>query len=179
MRAAPLLFLLRRLACGLAVLGAALPAWAQALWGAAAYGMTEAELQAALPAVQRLRKPERLAGGTRGLWVLPETPLAGASFETVFYFNKNRQLQQVEQRLAAPQPQCGTKPVFEELVASLRQLHGPELAAGDRPDGGPASSVASWVAGDLDIIASHTEAASRCAIRVIYKPRLLKDASEL
>jgi hypothetical protein len=151
---------------------------AQSLWGPAQAGMTPGELKAAVPQVERSRRPDRLPNGLRGTWTLSETPLAGEKYETVFYFKDDR-LQQVAQTHASTQQACDLRPAFEALLSRMRASYGLELAADDRQNSGFGTQTASWVANEVDIAATLSTLPNRCAIRVSYKPRLLKDASAL
>ena len=51
---------------------------------------------------------------------------------------------------------------------------GPELASND-----PGSAYAAWVQGEADVYAQHTNNARGASVRLVYKARQLKDASEL
>ncbi len=154
-------------------------AHAQTPWPNVTHGMSEAEVQAALPAAQALRRPVSGPRGLRGLLVMPGTPVAGIPFDTTFFF-RDRRLQLVEQLYISTQPGCDAKPAFGALVAQLHGRYGQELTANDTAAGaGGANVTSSWVAGDTDVVASIAESAARCSIRLIYRERVLKDADEL
>lgn len=146
---------------------------AQALPPGVRLGMTAEDLQAALPRLERVQRPQRLAGGLAGLWHGAPAPVAGLLFEPVYYLGGG-QLRRVEWVAAAQAaPDLGAA-AFAELVAWGRGQFGPELASSD-----PGSAYAAWVQGDLDVYAQHVNNARGASVRLVYKARQLKDASEL
>ena len=148
-------------------------AQAQALPFGVRLGMRAEELQAALPGLERVQRPQRLAGGLAGLWHGAPAPIAGLLFEPVYYL-AGGQLRRVEWVAAAEAaPDLGAA-AFAELVAWGRGQFGPELASHDM-----GSAYAAWVQGDIDVYAQHVSSARGASVRLVYKARQLKDASEL
>ena len=146
---------------------------AQALPPDVRLGMSAQDLQAAMPAVERVQRPQRLAGGLAGLWRGAPVPVAGLPFEPVFYL-AGGQLRRVEW-VAPAQPAPDTaEAAYAELVAWGRSQFGPELASRD-----PGSAYAAWVQGDVDVYAQYVDHAHSASVRLVYKARQLKDASEL
>jgi hypothetical protein len=137
-------------------------------------GMTVAELQsAALPGLERVARPQRLAGGLAGSWHAAPTVIAGLPFEPIFYFAGGalRRMEWVAD--AAAQPDLGAT-VYAGLVTWGRDAFGAELASND-----PASAYTAWVQGDTDIYAQRTSDPRHASVRLVYKVRQVKDASEL
>ena len=146
---------------------------AQSLPPGVQLGMSPAELQAALPDAQRVARPQRLAGGLAGTFRGAPTAIAGLDFEPTFYF-AGAQLRRVEWAAAADaQPERGAA-AFDELVAWGRGRFGNELASRD-----PGNRYAGWIAGDTDVYAQLVESGRGASVRLVYKTRQLKDASEL
>jgi hypothetical protein len=158
-------------ACALLALAHAVPA--QALPPGVHLGMSADELRQAVPDLQRVARPPRLAGGLAGNWRAAPSVIAGLPFEPVFYFAGD-QLRRVEWSAAAEsQPDQGAA-AFAEILAWGRDSFGPELASND-----PGSAYAAWVQGDTDVYAQRTADARHASVRVVYKMRQLKDGSEL
>ncbi|CAN5546119.1 hypothetical protein BH11PSE7_BH11PSE7_29770 [soil metagenome] len=154
-------------------------AGAQTPWGNVNQGMSEAELQAALPDVQPLRRAVAGPHGLRGLWSLPHTPVVGVPFDTTFYF-RDKRLQQVEQLFVNTQPGCDARASYTALVNELSARYGKQLTANDSAAGSAGMNISSsWVAGDTDVVASIAMSAARCSMRLIYRERAVKDADEL
>ena len=146
---------------------------AQSLPPGVQLGMSPAELQAALPDAQRVARPQRLAGGLAGTFRGASTAIAGLDFEPTFYF-AGPQLRRVEWAAAADaQPERGAA-AFDELVAWGRGRFGNELASRD-----PGNRYAAWIAGDTDVYAQLVESGRGASVRLVYKARQLRDASEL
>ncbi|MBT2322740.1 hypothetical protein J7E62_10325 [Variovorax paradoxus] len=164
----------RALAAAAVLLAAAAASQAQALPPGVHLGMTAEALQAALPGLERVPRPQRLAGGLAGSWRAAPVTVSGLSFEPVFYFGGG-QLRRVEWAAAAQaEPDLGAS-AFADIVAWGRGAFGPELASSD-----PGSDYAAWVQGDTDIYAQHQKSdPHRASVRVVYKARQLKDAGEL
>lgn len=161
------------LALAAAALVAAGAAAAQSLPPGVRLGISPAELQAAVPDAQRVARPQRLAGGLAGTFRGAPTAIAGLDFEPTFYF-AGAQLRRVEwMAVTDAQPDRGAA-AFDELVAWGRGRFGSELASRD-----PGSRYAAWVAGDTDVYAQLVEGGRGASVRLVYKARQLKDASEL
>lgn len=154
-------------------------------WPNADFGSTEAELRGVLPGLERNTRPPLGPRGERGLWMLPDAQLAGLPFQTTFYFKAGR-LHRVEQVHVGPAPACqvsptaGTSPTdVSAWLSTMRERYGAETGANDSLYGGMSRQSAAWVDGDTDITADWSAGSSGCTIRVAYKPRVLKDGSEL
>jgi hypothetical protein len=164
---------LRSFSVGVAGLLAAAAAGAQSLPAGVQLGMSPAELQAALPDAQRVTRPQRLAGGLAGTWRGASTAIAGLNFEPTFYF-AGAELRRVEWLAVADAlPDHGAS-AFDALLGWGRGRFGNELSSRD-----PGSRYAAWVAGDTDVYAQLVDGERGASVRLVYKARQLKDASEL
>jgi hypothetical protein len=156
-----------------ALLAAAHGAQAQALPAGVRLGMSVEELHAARPGLERVPRPQRLAGGLAGGWRDAPATLAGVRFEPV-YFLAGDQLRRVEWAAATEsQPDLGAA-AFAEIVAWGRQRFGPELGSND-----PGSAYAAWTEGDCDVYVQRITDPRHASVRLVYKARQVKDASEL
>lgn len=146
---------------------------AQALPAGVRFGMSAEELQAVLPGLDRVHRPQRLAGGLAGTWHAVPVKFAGVFFEPVFFF-AGGELRRVEWVAAADAlPDLGAA-AFADIVAWGRSSFGPELGSTD-----PGSAYAAWVRGDTDVYAQRTSDPRHASVRLVYKAREVKDASEL
>lgn len=162
-----------RTLCALGLLAAAGVLHAQALPSGVRLGMTADELRAALPGLERVQRPQRLAGGLAGTWRAAPTTMAGLRFEPVFFF-AGGELRRVEWAAATDaQPDRGAA-AFAEIIAWGRSNFGPELGSSD-----PGSAYAAWVQGDTDVYAQRISDPRHASVRLVYKSRQLRDASEL
>ncbi|MES2877787.1 MAG: hypothetical protein V4713_05140 [Pseudomonadota bacterium] len=156
----------------------ALQAQAQRPLDGTLLGLTEPELQATFPGVNRMRKPLIGPHGVRGLWTLANTPVAGLPFETTFYM-KDKRVTRIEQHWASAAPQCSDDSAFTALVSRMDSQYGVGLMSSDPAKDGLLQRSAVWEAGEFDVLSHLTHAPGQCAIRVIYTAHLVKDASEL
>lgn len=149
-------------------------AHAQGLPPGVRLGMSADALQAALP-VERVARPQRLAGGLAGSWRTAPTEMAGLPFEPTFFF-AGGELKRVEYRAVADDPAQAPQlaAAFAELVRWGRAQFGNELGSSD-----PGSAYAAWSQGDTDIYAQHTVDARRATVRLVYKASQRKDGSAL
>lgn len=160
-------------ALGAAALFTTGAASAQSLPPGVQLGMSPAELQAVLPDAQRVARPQRLAGGLAGTFRGGHAAIAGLDFEPTFYF-AGAELRRVEwMAVTDAQPDHGAA-AFDELLAWGRNRFGNELSSRD-----PGNRYAAWVAGDTDVYAQLVEGGRGASVRLVYKARQLKDASEL
>lgn len=169
---------LRRWLASLVALSCAPVAIAQTLWGPLQPGMTEQALKAALPQAVKLKRALSLPNGVRGLWHLPDTPWAGARFDSVFYFKAGR-LQEVAQTLSVEQADCDLSATFGTALTSLQASYGVPRRAQDGDAPGGATETDYWSQDGIDIAAMQSRAPNRCLIRVSFKPQVLLDASQL
>lgn len=163
----------RILSLGAFAVATSIAAHAQALPPAVHMGMTAQELQAALPTTEPVPHPQRLSGGLLGSWRGERAPIAGLMFKPTYYFAAGR-LKRIEYDATAQGLPDGGEAAFSALLQWGRDAFGNELAALD-----PGSTYVSWSSSDLDVILQRTGDARRANLRLIYKQRVLRDASEL
>lgn len=146
---------------------------AQALPSGVHFGMTIDELQAVQPAVQRVIKPQHLAGGLSGNLRGDPVVVAGLPFDLTFFF-ADRKLRRIE-FLASVQPQTdsGTT-AFKAIVEWGRGVFGPESGSSD-----PSGKYAAWVAGDVDVYAQSASSPLRENVRLVYKAQEHRDDRNL
>lgn len=123
---------------GLLCLGSNLGA--QPLQPGVQLGMNVAELRQALPSIEPVHRPERLAGGLSGSWRMENGELAGLTGAQVFFFGGGR-LRRVEFQV-----ESASDAAFEQLLAWGRQQYGPERPAQDA-----VSRYAAWSTPETDI----------------------------
>ncbi|SEA67840.1 hypothetical protein [Variovorax sp. YR216] len=168
----PLLRLLY-LSVGALVGAASLAAHAQSLPPGVHLGMTAQELQAALPAAEPVPRPQRLSGGLLGSWRGEPATIGGLMFKPTYYF-AGGELRRIEYDASTQGVPDGGEAAFSSLLQWGRAAFGNELAALD-----PGSTYVSWSSGELDVLLQRTGDARRASLRLIYKQRQLRDASEL
>jgi hypothetical protein len=171
-RSFALLNFLRALAAGTALLAAG-ALHAQSLPPGVRLGMSAGELQAALPAAQRVARPQRLSGGLVGNWHAAPVEMAGLMFEPTFFFaaSELRRVEYVATAQAAPDNGASA---FAALVQWGRGVFGTELASRD-----PGTAYAAWVSNDTDVYVQQVSDPRRASVRLVYKARQLRDGSEL
>ncbi|MBI3532308.1 MAG: hypothetical protein HY068_07560 [Burkholderiales bacterium] len=157
---------------------AALPASASAPLDGLLLGSSEAELQARFDSLVRMRRPVPGPNGLRGLWALPDTPISGLPFQTTFYV-KDKRISRIEQRWTSNPDKCSDASVFAAVVADIGTRYGSGLMAQDGGDGDGMRQSVVWQSEAFDTMAYELQSATECSILVIYKPHVIKDASEL
>lgn len=169
------LTLLRAFAASAALLAAG-ALHAQALPPGVHLGMSAEALQAALPAAERVPRPQRLSGGLVGSWRAAPVEMAGLLFEPTFFFAA-AELRRVEYVATAQAVQATPDQgaaAFAALVQWGRGVFGTELASRD-----PGSVYAAWVSNDTDVYLQQVSDPRRASVRLVYKARQLRDGSEL
>ena len=152
------------LACMLGVTTAATAATdtSPATW----LGATEQALSSAPLNLERVRQPQRLATGARGLWRVDSAEWSGLVFRQTFYLAQGR-VQRIE-LVWQPHAAVPLQPeqAFERVMSTLQASYGPPLMAG---------GTASWGVMDTDVAVYQQQG----ALRVVFKVRELRDASTL
>ncbi|WP_295977029.1 hypothetical protein [uncultured Variovorax sp.] len=165
--------LLRALALSATLLAAG-AVHAQALPPGVRLGMSAEELKAAVPAAERVQRPQRLGGGLVGSWRAAPVEMAGLLFEPTFFF-AGSQLRRVEYVASAQAAPDAGAAAFAALVQWGRSMFGNELSSRD-----PGSAYAAWVSNDTDVyVQQHSGDPGRASVRLVYKARQLRDGSEL
>ncbi len=132
-------------------------------------GLTLPELRDTMPGLERLARPVMAPRGLRGQWRLAGTSLVGQPFDSVFFL-RGQKVERIEQVRNVPAP-CTEDVTFRNVVQSMG------LDYGSVPNGLDAFGVTADGAAD---VAAHLQvSAEACVIRVVYQPRVLKDASTL
>lgn len=153
-----------------AALALLLPAaHAHDLPGAVQLGMSAGQLQQAVPALQPVKRPARLAGGLVGSWSGAALEVDGVALTPTFYM-ADGQLQRVEY---VAQPGAGA-PAFDALLRWGRAAFGPETASA-----GPEGQYAAWSDATMDVYLQRTGGSHSSQVRLVVKQRVLKDASQL
>jgi hypothetical protein len=159
-----------RRALALACLAALLSgAHAQDLPDAVQLGMTPQQLRQAVPGLQPVHRPVRLAGGLAGSWTSPPAALAGVAMAPTYFF-ADGELRRIE--YVAP-PDADAQ-AWNALLAWGRKAWGPELAS-QAPEG----AYATWNSDRMEVYLQRTGDARRPQLRLVIKAVEGKDASEL
>ncbi len=144
---------------------------AQELPAGVQLGMSVEALQQALPGLERVTRPQRLAGGLAGWWRWP-AQVAGLPGYQTFFFQAGL-LRRVEFFADTRDlPDAGAA-AFERIVSWGRSVYGPERAARDS-----GSSYATWALEDSDVYTQNVTA-PQAGVRLVYKARQARDASAL
>jgi len=158
------------------------PAWSGPWVDASLFNADVAQLKQVFPQMQKLAKPRWGPGGSRGLWVLPTATIAGYSFEPVLYLRDGR-LQRLEQSWVSDAYPCLARAVFDDVVQSINAWLGnlPTASADNDADAVVAArgKTAIWNAEDTDLIAYIQETNMQCSVRLVNRPRQLKNADTL
>jgi hypothetical protein len=135
------LFAMKHFLTCLAFAGMALNASAQTLWRDAPMQASPAEIRALLPET-RETSPERRAADPGALLEIPNTPIAGESFEATFYFETER-LQRIRLR-ALPDGSERIQALLKTLQTSLRARYGLPVSPKSRQIAGIGSVDLQW-----------------------------------
>jgi len=149
---------------------------------AALFGADPATLQHTFPDMRKLPKPQWGPGGSRGLWALPVSNFAGYAFEGVVFLRDNH-FQRLEYRWHSDAHPCLARAVFDDVVQSFSAKLGAPMLSGslDAPDADipGIGKTAFWVAYDTDFIAYVEDTNMRCSVRLVNRPRALRNADSL
>ncbi|WPB58058.1 hypothetical protein [Xylophilus sp. GOD-11R] len=158
------------LAAGLAAVVPA--ASAQELPPGVRLGMGLAELRQALPALERVRRPQRLAGGLVGAWQVADAQVAGV-IGTQTYYLAGGELRRIEFMADTAALPDGGSAAFDAVVAAGRERWGPERPAQDA-----VSRYAAWSTADIDAYA-RLLAPPRAALQLVISARPPRDDRQL
>lgn len=158
--------------------GVAMLAHAQSLPPGVRLGMEADRLPVVVPDLTRVARPARLSGGLIGVWRGDAVDLVGQRFEPTF-FVAGGQLRRVEYAAVTTAADDHGAAAFAALLDWGRRAWGSERLARDTGNL-QTSEMASWTVGDdLDVYLQHAQAPRQSSVRLVYKLRQIKDASEL
>jgi hypothetical protein len=143
---------------------------AQELPAGVTLGMPADELRHVLPELEKVRRPQRMTGGLVGTWRSPPIQMLGLEGRETFFFAQAR-LTRVE-FVGSTADGADNSNAFDRIVAWGRTHYGQEIAANDA-----GASYAEWSVGDMEVYAQY--AAAKAEVRLIYKLRPERDASQL
>lgn len=141
-------------------------------------GSSESELHARFETLVRMRKPLPGPNGLRGLWTLPDTRVAGLPFQTTFYL-KDRRVTRIEQRWMSAQGACDDPSLIASVGTEMASKYGPNLRSWDTAESEATQQSMVWQTDEFDAMLYQSEAGDKCTLLIVYKPHLVKDASEL
>lgn len=141
-------------------------------------GIHESDLRVAFDSVQRLRVPMIGPHGLRGVWVLPDTPVAGQSFLTTF-FMKDKLVSRIEQQWTSTERQCANPVAFSNVLSTMKEKYGVGVTTSYFVKSDTQQQSTVWEAGAFDVLTHLLQSPAQCSVRVIYKPHETKDASAL
>lgn len=140
--------------------------------------MAEAQLKTVFPDLKKVNTPRIAARGLRSKWRLDDIQVAGHTFDTVLYA-KNGILQRIERVWSQTGSPCLARAVFQDVVAELNAQLGPFVASDTAAGASNDQRSAVWVPDGTDLIAYLHEANMQCAVRLVNRPHLAPDASQL
>ncbi len=132
------------------------------------FGMPVDAVRQALPALDLVRRPQRLAGGLAGSWQLPQTQVAGLSGSQTFFF-AGGVLRRVEFSADAQAVADGGAAAFEQLLDWGRTRYGAERPAQDA-----VSRYAAWSTPGQDVYVRLTSA-PHAGLQLVLSARLERD----
>lgn len=137
-------------------------------------GLSERELQAALPDLQRLRRAQSGPRGLRAWWMRPGTPGDGGD---TFFFLREQTVVHIEQRWRSDAPRCPVSTGYQSLRERLSQRLGPPSASAG--DAGSDQASSAWAAGPYDVRLHLEQGGGRCQLLLVHELHAARDASEL
>ena len=143
----------------------AVAAHAQALPGGGEFGMSAQQLHEAIPALARVPRPVRMAGGLVGQWRGPAVQVGGVAVAPT-YFLAEGLLKRVEYIADSPD-------AYASLLAWGRATWGQELASQ-----GSEGAYAAWTTGATQAYLQ-LSADARAPVRLVVKLLAAREASEL
>ncbi|MBV8619678.1 MAG: hypothetical protein JOY84_12500 [Curvibacter sp.] len=138
-------------------------------------GLSETELQEALPGLQHLRRPLPGPHGLRGTWSLSGPDGAEGVLSTVFFFQQQRVFH-IEQRWSGPAGHCQAGRRYGLLRQQMDSEFGIGVTAGQ--EGDPQRS-SGWAAGSFDVRLHLNEAGGQCQVVLVHEVHQERDPSEL
>lgn len=148
------------------------PLQAQPLPTGADLGATAADLQRAMPDLERVARPMRMAGGLAGLWRSAPVALAGVVGNYTFFL-AGGQVRRIEFFADAPPDPSAADAAFDAIAAWGRDLYGAEMASG-----GPGARYAAWSRPGVDIYLQQAPP-PRAGVRLVRVARAQRDGSAL
>jgi hypothetical protein len=139
-------------------------------------GLTEPDLQVAVPGLQHLKKAVAGPRGLRGQWAV-ESSTRDAKLNTTFYLRQQR-VAYIEQRWTGTGTRCSAAEYFDTLASTLEARLGPGVfsATAGAAAGGRSGA---WAAGEFDVRIHLLQAADQCQVLMVHAVHEARDPSQL
>lgn len=154
--------------------GAQLKPWADP----SVFSMNESQLRSAYPELKKITTPKIGARGVRGQWTLPDVNVGGHSFDSVLYARDGK-IQRIEHVWSGVASPCLGRAIYDDVVAELTSQIGQADASDDAMQGSMGQRSAVWTVGETYLITYVNELDYQCFVRIVNRPKLIKDASAL
>jgi len=141
-------------------------------------GTSEQALLGSIPELKRVPKPVPGPRNSRGKWSIADIVFATQPYG-VTYFIGGGHVTRIELLSAASKDKCTQRIPFELALAELGKTYGESHASGTFEGGGISTQSAAFATDAVDVSLQLSVSPDDCSTRVIYKTRLVKDASEL
>lgn len=141
-------------------------------------GLSEQALVAMIPELERAASPVQGPRNTKGKWVLPDIRFGTEPYIATLFI-RGAKVRRIEYLSTASLLHCTQRIPFELAKEELRSLYGPSQSFDEYENDG--KTTLSTAFGTYAVIVSlHLSMTpDACTTRVIFRPRELKDASEL
>lgn len=141
-------------------------------------GLSEQALVAMIPDLERAERPVLGPRNTRGKWVLRDIRF-GTEQYVATYFIRSGKVMRIEYLSTADRLHCSQRLPFELAVEELKSLFGPSQVLDDFENEGTTTQSAAFNTYAVVVSVHLTLTHEECSTRVIFRPRELRDASEL
>jgi len=141
-------------------------------------GLSEQALTSVIPELIRAKKPMVGPRHSIGKWLLQDARLGKESYLAT-YFIKSGLVTRIEYLSTASRPLCEKRTPFELALSELASVYGSSQVSGAFEGSGRYTQSAAFISQTIDIALHYSLTPDDCSTRIIFKPRELKDGSEL
>lgn len=128
--------------------------------------------------IKRIFRPLKGPRGAWGKWSKLGEPYLGQPFENT-YFVENGKVSRIEKSWATSSAECGSGQWFETTIQQINQINGEgQLFYSDIDTRlNPRSAV--WVIQEAQVSLFGDRTPGKCSMRLVFKPNVVNDGSEL
>lgn len=128
--------------------------------------------------IKRVPRPFKGPRGELGKWSKAGEPYLGQPFENT-YFVENGKVSRVEKSWTDSSAECGNGQWFETTIQQFNQMHGAGQTFNSDMNNALSQRAAIWVIQDTQVALFGDLTPGKCSMRLVFKPNVVKDGSEL
>ena len=141
-------------------------------------GLREADFVPLVANIKRISRPLKGPRGELGKWTKPGELYLGQPFVNTYFVERGK-VSRIEKSWASSSAECGSGQWFETAIQQINQMHGEGQLFYADIDSRLSPRSAMWVIQEAQVSLFGDMTPGKCSMRLVFKPNVTNDGSEL